>query len=131
MSDLLLMSQSELSRLEVLQQLNEQRLTQRAAALRLSLSTRQLRRLLKAYQEVGAAALISKRRGRPSNHRLEEVTRHQAIELNRARYRDFGPTLAHEKLTEEHGLILSVETVCQLMIVEGLWPARSNTLPCA
>lgn len=32
MSDLLLMSQSELSRLEVLQQLDEHRLTQRAGA---------------------------------------------------------------------------------------------------
>lgn len=74
MSDLLLMSQRELSRLDVLQQLNEQRLTQRAVSLRLSLSTRQLRRLLKAFKEAGATALISKRRGRSSNHRLKDAT---------------------------------------------------------
>src|SRR5436309_3333554 len=118
------MSQKELSRLEVLQQLNEHRLTQRAAALRLSLSTRQLRRLSKAYRESGASALISKRRGRPSNHRLKETTRNQASELIRSRYQDFGPTLAHEKLREEHGLRLSVETVRQLMIAQGWWQAR-------
>jgi hypothetical protein len=123
-SDLLLMSQRELSRLEVLQLVSQRRLTQRAAALRLSLSTRQLRRLCKAYQQLGAAALVSKRRGRPSNHRLKEATRSQALDLIRSRYQDFGPTLAHEKLTEEHGLQLSVETVRQLMIAEGLWHAR-------
>jgi hypothetical protein len=123
-STLLLMSQGELSRLEVLQQLSEHRLSQRAAALRLSLSTRQLRRVVTAYQKLGAAALISKRRGQPSNHRLKEATRSQALDLIRSRYPDFGPTLAHEKLTEEHGLKLSVETVRQLMIAEGLWHAR-------
>jgi hypothetical protein len=123
-STLLLMSQSELSRLEVLQQIDEHRLTQRAAALRLSLSTRQLRRLFKAFRALGASALISKRRGRASNHQLPEATRSQAIELIHSRYPDFGPTLAHEKLTEEHGLKLSVETVRQLMIAQGLWPAR-------
>jgi transposase len=123
-SHLLLMSQKELSRLEVLQQVTEHRLTQRAAALRLCLSTRQVRRLVKAYQKLGAAALISKRRAHPSNHRLKEVTCSQALELIRSRYPDFGPTLAHEKLTEEHGLKLSVESVRQLMIREGLWQAR-------
>ena len=51
MSHLLLVSKRELSRLEVLQQLSERRLTQRAVALRLSLSTRQVRRLAQAYKE--------------------------------------------------------------------------------
>ncbi len=124
MSDLLLMSQRELSRLEVLQQLNERRLTQPAAALRLALSTRQLRRLLRAYQKSGASALVSKRRGRPSNRRLPEATRSRAIELLRSLYPDFGPTLAHEKLSEVHGLKLSVESVRRLMIAAGLWQPR-------
>jgi hypothetical protein len=39
-------------------------------------------------------------------------------------YQDFGPTLAHEKLTEVHGLKLSVESVRRLMIEEGLWKPR-------
>ena len=101
MSDLLLMSHKELSRLEVLQQLAEGRLTQRAAALRLSLSTRHLRRLCKAFSATGASALISKRRGRPSNHQLPEATRRQALALIHARYPDFGPMLAHKKLSED------------------------------
>jgi hypothetical protein len=118
------MSHRELSRLEVLQQLSERRLTQRTAALRLSLSTRQLRRLLKAFKVAGPSALISKRRGRASNHHLPDETRQQAAALIHSLYSDFGPTLAHEKLTEEHALMLSVESTRQLMIREGLWHAR-------
>ena len=42
-----------------------------------------------------------------------------------SRYIGFGPTLAHEKLTEEHGLRLSVESLRQLMIEGG--PVASST----
>jgi hypothetical protein len=37
------------------------------------------------------------------------------------RYADFGPTLAHEKLSEVHHLKLSRESVRQLMVQAGLW----------
>ncbi|MCJ7825304.1 MAG: integrase core domain-containing protein, partial [Anaerolineales bacterium] len=47
-----------------------------------------------------------------------------AIDLLHSRYHDFGPTLAHEKLTEAHELILSVESVRQIMILEELWKPR-------
>jgi hypothetical protein len=43
--------------------------------------------------------------------------------LLRSRYHDFGPTLAAEKLAIE-GVSLSVETVRQLLIGEGLWKAK-------
>lgn len=43
------------------------------------------------------------------------------------RYRDFGPTLAHEKLTEIHDLRLSRESVRRIMVAEGLWkPKRAK-----
>lgn len=123
-SDLLLMSQHELSRLEVFRQLLEKRLKQRQAADLLGLSVRQVIRLAKAFKREGAAALVSKRRGRPSNNRLAAPLLTQAGELLRAHYYDFGPTLAHEKLVEGHGLRLSVESVRHLMIREGLWQPR-------
>ena len=128
-SDLLLMSQHELSRLEVFQQLLEKRLKQRQAADLLGLSVRQVIRLAKAFKREGAAALVSKRRGRPSNNRLAAPLLTQAGELLRAHYYDFGPTLAHEKLVEGHGLRLSVETVRHLMTAEGLWQPRRARQP--
>jgi hypothetical protein len=83
--------------------------------------------LWRAYQTDGAKALVSKRRGRTSNHHLPAEVRTQALELIRRRYADFGPTLAHEKLTELHDLSLSVETVRQWMIAAGLWrPQRAK-----
>lgn len=111
MGDILPMSQRELSRLEVIQRVCRKTLTQARAADLLSLSVRQVKRLCRAYRGEGAASLASKRRGRPSNHRLPEEVVTKARELLRGRYHDFGPTLAREKLVECHGLSLGVESV--------------------
>jgi hypothetical protein len=59
------MSDGELSRLEVLRDLDQRRLTAAAAAQLLGLERRQVYRLLKAYRTEGPAGLISKRRARP------------------------------------------------------------------
>ena len=125
---LLAMSQPELTRLEVIQRVKRKTLRQRQAAELLSLSVRQVKRLCKVYQAFGVAALISKRRGHPSNNRLPEKTTKKARQLLRTRYHDFGPTLAQEKLAIE-GVTLSVETVRQLLIAEGLWQARRARHP--
>jgi hypothetical protein len=44
----------------------------------------------------------------------------------RERYADFGPTFAHQKLTEEHALVLSVETLRGWMTSAGLWIPRTQ-----
>jgi hypothetical protein len=116
---------TELDRLQVLTRIAERRLSRRRAAVLLGLSERQVRRLYEAFTQAGAAGLASRRRGRPSNRRLTETTREQALGLRRERYADFGPTLAHQKLTEEHGLTLSVETLRGWMIASGLWVPRT------
>jgi len=129
MDELLTMNKKELTRLEVIQRIEEKRLKQREAAAILSLSERQVRRILKAYRQLGAAGLISKRRGQASNNRLKKEVRQQAIDLINSQYYDFGPTLAHEKLTEKHGMKLSVETVRKLMITAGIWkPKKAKKL---
>src|SRR5437868_3636520 len=121
------MSQKELSRLEIVQRVCGKSLTQRRAAELLKLSLRQVKRLCQVYRQQGAASLISKRRGRPSNNRLPPETINSACDLLRSRYYDFGPTLAHEKLREVHHLSLGLESVRQLMIREGLWrPKRAR-----
>ena len=122
------MSQRELTRLEIIQRVKRKTLKQRQAAELLSISVRQVKRLCRAYQDGGAAGLISKRRGQPSNNRLPEKTISKARRLLRTRYPDFGPTLATEKLSIE-GLSLSVETVRQLLMGEGLWRAKSVRRP--
>jgi len=118
------MSSKELSRLEVMQKLEEKRMRQKQAAHLLGLSVRQVKRLLRAYRDHAAQGLVSKRRGRPSNNRLPEETRRQALSLLKGKYKGFGPTLACEKLVEIEELKISVESVRQLMITEDLWKPR-------
>lgn len=124
MDKLLTMSNKELTRLEVMKQLEEKRMRQREAADMLAISERHVRRLYRAYKAGGAEGLISKRRGRASNNRLAPEVVIQSRDLIYERYADFGPTLAHEKLTEIHGLKISRESVRGLMIAEGLWKPK-------
>jgi transposase len=84
------MSDGELSRLEVLRDMDQRRLTTEAAAQLLGLERRQVFRLLKTYRSEGATGLISKRRGRPSNRRKPEELRDKALAIIRERYWDFG-----------------------------------------
>ncbi len=116
MDKLLAMSNKELTRLEVMQRLEEKCMRQREAAEMLAISERHVRRLYRAYKEGGAEELISKRRGRASNNRLAPEVVAQARDLIYERYPDFGPTLAHEKLSEIHGLKISRESVRGLMM---------------
>jgi len=72
MDKLLDMSAKELNRLEVMQKLSEKRMSQKEAALHLGVSVRQVKRLWQKYKKKGAQGLISQRRGKTSNHRLED-----------------------------------------------------------
>jgi transposase len=123
------MSKQEITRLEVMQRLKEKRLKQKEAAGMLGISVRQVKRLWRAYRKKGAQGLVSKRRGKPSNHRLDAGVAQQALDLIKEKYADFGPTLAHEKLTEVHHLELSRESVRRIMIEEGVWKPKRAKQP--
>lgn len=124
MEELLEMSKKEIGRLEVMQKLAEKRMSQEEAGKVLGVSTRQVKRLLRAYREQGAQGLVSKRRGRASNNQLSKETRQKVLDLLKSKYQGFGPTLAQEKLVELEGMKISDERVRQLMIEEGLWKAK-------
>jgi hypothetical protein len=119
-----IMSDTELTKYEVLRDIDHERLSAPAAAGILGISERHVWRLLKAYRLRGADGLISKKRGRPSNRRTPTDLRHAAMDIIKVRYADFGPTLAAEKLRELHDLTISRETLRGWMIAEGLWQDR-------
>ena len=129
MDELLTMSKRELTRLEVMQRLKEKRLTQKEAARILGVSIRQIKRIWRAYRKQGAKGLVSGRRGKPSNNRLDAGITQQTLDLIKEKYSDFGPTLAHEKLTEVHQLQLSRESVRRIMIEEGIWKPKRAKRP--
>jgi hypothetical protein len=123
------MSKKEFDRVEVLLGVQSGRLRVADACELLGLKRRQVFRLLAGLKHGGAASLVSKRRGRPSNNRLPEAYRDLALSLVRERYADFGPTLAAEKLAELHGCTISRETLRGWMIAAGLWIDRRHRLP--
>jgi len=121
-----IMSDAELNKFEILRDVDHERMPVRAAAQVLGLSERQVWRLLKAYRLRGADGLISRKRGRPSNHKTPDDVRLSAMALVKARYADFEPTLAAEKLGELHDLHISRETPRAWMVADGLWQTRKK-----
>src|SRR5947209_1163513 len=122
------MSRKELTRLRVLIDIADGRLSVADATGLLGVGRRQVYRLLDAFRAGGPEGLISGNRGRPSNRALGSVFRETVLAIVRERYSDFGPTLAAEKLSELHGLDLGVETLRQWMIGAGLWVRRKDRL---
>src|SRR6201994_5023468 len=123
------MSKQEFSRLDVLLRVQSGRLRVTDACVLIGLQRRQVFRLLRGLKQDGATSLLSKRRGRPSNHRLPDEVRTLALSIVRERYSDFGPSLAAEKLAEHHGCSVSRETLRGWMIADGLWQDRRHRLP--
>jgi hypothetical protein len=120
------MSERELQRIHVLSEVMSRGRTVASASAVLALSTRQVHRLLKAYRLGGAGSLAHKARGQPSNNRIGEDVRNRAVQLVRAHYPDFGPTLAAEMLAERHELKVSRETLRGWMAEAGLWLSRKQ-----
>ena len=119
----------ELDRLKCIQGLIDGQVKQNLVAERLGLTTRQVRRLVRRYEQDGPVGLISRLRDRPSNRRLKPQAADRAFAILRSEYADFGPTLAAEKLRERHGVDLAVETVRTLMVAGGLWVPRRLRAP--
>jgi len=122
------MSQTEFSRVEVLQALTAERIELDQAAQILKLSRRQLFRIKRRFQSYGAPSLISRRRGQPSNHKISDSFRIRVLSIVRERYGDFGPTLAAEKLKERDSIIVSKETLRKWMTADGIWLSRKERL---
>ena len=122
--ELVTLSRKELDRLGVMKSLVEKRMTQRSAAERLRVCTRQVRRILSRFLLKGAAGLVSQKRGRPSNRCLAVGFREDVMEVIKKSYKDFKPTFAQEMLLECHGIKVSVSTLRKWMIDGGLHKVR-------
>jgi len=118
------MSGKERVRLDALRRVKRMELTIPEAAELMDLSIRQARRVWKRFVQAADAGLVHQLRGRPSNRRLSEELAERIVKLQQERYRDFGPTLACEKLACEHALAVSPNTLSRLLKARGLWERR-------
>ena len=111
----------ELRKLKVTEEVIERKIKRRKAAALLGMSVRQIIRLIKRVRKEGANGVVHRLRGKASNRKHEESFREKVIKLVRKKYEGFGPTLAQEKLEELDKLHINRETLRQWMMAEGLW----------
>ena len=117
------LSEAELDKLLIINQVKNRNLTQQEAGQQLNVSSRQVRRLLARFCNEGSVGIKSKHRG--GNRLLKIDFKLQVLAAVRERYHDFGPTFAAEKLFAD-GLKDSKETLRKWMISDGLWKGRTR-----
>ncbi|WP_081405779.1 ISNCY family transposase [Acinetobacter sp. TTH0-4] len=122
------MSDKEIQRLAVLQDVRDHRITQVRAAEILNLSTRQITRLLQKLNQDGVSGLAHASRGQPGHHRHDDLLKSQCLSIISEHLLGFGPTLAHEKLSSMFALDIPVETVRRWMMANDLWIPRAKRL---
>lgn len=109
--DMITMSRREATRLHILHQALEKKVTQGEAAGLMGLSDRQVRRLIKRIRAEGDEGICHRARGRASNHQIPKRVKARALTLFRETYRDFNLAHATEKLGEGHGIRIHAETL--------------------
>jgi len=119
--DMVMARPRELRRLHVIEKVLEGMIKQVEAAEILSLSGRQIRRIVKRIRSEGSKGIGHRSRGRPSNRRISHKIKERVIHLYRAKYKDFGPTLASEKLLERNGIRINDETLRMWLLGTGDW----------
>ncbi len=120
------MSLKEADRYAVIVQVIERTMGQSDAASWLNISVRQVKRLARAIRQDGVQGAVSKRWGVPSNRRIAQPVRDRFVGLVQEHYADFGPTLACEYLTSQHGYTGSAEILRGWMIEAQLWKAKRS-----
>jgi transposase InsO family protein len=114
------MSRKERERLVVFTKIKNRELSRREGGEVLGLSLRQMHRMFVRFLAQGDRGLLHRLRGGVSPRRAEVTDKARALDLCRGMYRGFGPTLAAEKLGENHGIWASHDTVRRWLREAGL-----------
>jgi len=124
--DILMVSQKEIKRLQIIQKVLGKEINQQEAAEVLRISDRQVRRVVKRVRKQGARGIAHQLRGREGNRKIDQKKRSRIIEIYRKVYEGFGPRLASEKLLEREKIKVNEETLRLWLIEEGLWKKRKG-----
>jgi hypothetical protein len=125
-NQLITMTKKEVRKYEIIKDLLVQKIDGSEAAKQLGLSVRQTKRLKSAVNLLGAKGIIHGNRGKKGNRQIDEKILKKTKEHLKATYYDFNPLLAQEHLKDDHKILLSKETVRQLMIKEKLWQPKKK-----
>ena len=127
--DILMVTEEEIRRYQVIRKIFDKEFNQQEAAEYLGLSDRQIRRIVLRVRKEGERGVIHRLRGAKGCRRLKKNFKDRVLELYRAEYPDFGPTLASEKLLERNKIKICDETLRLWLIEAGFWHARELRKP--
>ena len=122
--EILVMRQSELKRLELIKKVIAKQLTQIEVSKFLSLSLRQVKRIFKRVKVQGDKGVIHQLRGKSNCRRISDSVKAKVLRAYGSRYKDFGPSLAVEKLAKHEGIAIGRETLRKWIRQEGYEAAR-------
>ena len=125
----LTLTQKELARLQVLNNVLEHRLPMDQAAELLGVTERHAWRILAAYRKGGAAALVHGSRGRRPANAVSDELRTAVVNLARTRYLGANHTHLTELLREREGIDLGRQTVRRILTRAGLSSPRRRRPP--
>ena len=105
------MNQKEREQLKVFELIKNNMLTKKAAAIRLGVSNRWVRKKYKRYLDEGDIGIVHKSRGKQSSRKWDAQEKALTLELLNSSWAGFGPTFVSEKLKELHNIKVSSETL--------------------
>ena len=120
------MSARDRDRWKVLHEVGKGQITQKEGGEQLGVTERWVQKLVARMRKEGDGGILHRLRGRASNRKIPEKTRQKAVKLVRAKYADFGPTLAREYLAKRDGIAVSKETLRQWLIEAGVWKRKKR-----
>lgn len=123
---ILKLNEKERNKVKVISKVVKKKLTKTEAASLLSLSTRQIRRLIKLFELEGPRGFIHKGRGQPSHNRKPEELRLRILNLIRTNYRGQGASFLSRVMLEKHEIKIGKETLRKWLAAEGLSPKQLN-----
>jgi transposase len=123
--DILKMSRIERQIKAIVEAVKNKHMTMKAAAEKLTISCRHMRRIMRRYESEGDKGLIHRHRGKLSNHAADKQRKMRILTLYQTKYCGFGPTLAAEKMTEE-GHPIVAETLRLWLKTAGLWAQKRH-----
>lgn len=124
----IVMSQKEIQRVRVMEQVQSGALKLIEATELLELSYRQGKRLKVKYKESGPVGLIHGNRGRMPANVLGEREKELIRQLVTGKYADFNDSHVTEMLQESEGIFVSRESVRRIRRAEGQAPKRKRRL---
>ena len=117
------------TRLAVLNRVLAGQLSASEAAQVLTLSVRQVRRVLAAYREDGAAAMTHGNRGRTPAHAIPDSCREQIVTLARTRYAGVNDRHLTELLAEHEAIAVSRSSLRRILREAGIASPRTRRAP--